>query len=135
MLKTKSQSKITASEKCKDQLEKEQPVQNKEGIHNPDEVLQTIEKEIRLLHDWTTEQKRDLPCILNERKRLVELNLKCNSLVHENSLLNILNEKLQLINDKYKQNVKMQVSPLRSTLRNNSIDLPHNTRYSSCGSN
>ena len=67
-----------------------------------EDVVQAIEKEIRLIYDWVTEQKRDLPTIINERKKIVELNLKINQLVHENSVLSILTEKQKLINEKYK---------------------------------
>lgn len=41
----------------------------------------SVQHDLRVLHDWTLEQKRDLPAILNERKRIIELNLKLNSLV------------------------------------------------------
>jgi hypothetical protein len=58
-----------------------------------DELKETIYEDLKYLRDWTNDQMRELPRVLKERGRLLELNLKVNSLVQENSLLNILNEK------------------------------------------
>jgi hypothetical protein len=49
--------------------------------------------DISNLKDWAFDQKHELTRILKDRAKVLELNLKLNSLVQENSLLTILNEK------------------------------------------
>ena len=50
---------------------------------------------------------------------MIELQLKLNSLVQENSLLGILNDKHRLINEKYKQSFRLKAGadPLKKLLQ------------------
>ena len=54
------------------------------------------------------------------QRKVLELQLKVNSLVQENSLLVILNDKHKLINEKYKQSFRLNTGgtvPLRKLLK------------------
>lgn len=79
-----------------------------------------ISQGLNTIREWTVDQKRELPRILKERGRVLELNLKINSLVQENSLLSIQNEKYLQINKKFKENAAPLVA-LQSPLRSKSL--------------
>ena len=46
-----------------------------------EELRDKIMKYLRQIRDWSCDQKRELPRILKDRARLLELNLKINGLV------------------------------------------------------
>lgn len=81
------QQPTKTSEKIELRIKPQQKVDSKQILHD-----------IEILRDWATEQKNELPMILKERAKILDLNLKLNSLVQENSLLSIMNEKYMKIN-------------------------------------
>lgn len=84
-----------------------EPTKNFDGHPNINVVSDELFYDLRMLVDWTQEQKREIPKILKDRERIIQLNLKINSLVQENSLLTILSDKHKLINEKYKENIRL----------------------------
>ena len=91
-----------------------EPTKNFDNHTNINLVSDELFYDLRMLVDWTQEQKREIPKILKDRERILQLNLKINQLVQENSLLTILSDKHKMINEKYKENIRLQISPPKS---------------------
>ena len=75
--------------------------------------------DLRIINDWVLDEQGRASEQATSQKKVLELQLKVNSLVQENSLLVILNDKHKLVTEKYKQSFRLNTgtAPLRNLLQ------------------
>ena len=67
-----------------------------------DDIRNHLLKDLRSITDWIHDQKAQIPKNIANKNKMIELNLKINNLINENSLLQILKEKHKIIVAKYR---------------------------------
>ena len=84
-----------------------------------EKVSQQLFLDLRYITDWLHGEQTRISQHVASQNKVIELQLKLNSLVQENSLLGILNDKHRLINEKYKQSFRLKAgaNPLKKLLK------------------
>ena len=89
-------------------IEKDAYTEANKQLLSFDSMCQMMPRELEKVNGWAQDQVILLQSFLQDREKLVKVNLKCNQLAQENSKLKIETDKQKLINQKYRNSLVLR---------------------------